>query len=394
MKIALVCHQYSLRKGGLEKDTVLFSRELRKRGHEVHIFANRRDDRDNTDNTASGIVFHHVPVFPFTSPGKNLSFALNAQRKLAETSFDIIQGMDRILRQDIFRVSDGINPVQMQNRYPHPLIRGFFAATPRRMALTWLEQQIFRKGGCRTVLAISRVIKNEIIRHYHVKPEHIRVIYNGVDTEIFHPGLKELYRKKIREEYGIGEEEMLLLFISNDHKRKNLSALLRALQLLLPQKFRLMVIGSDRSEPYRQQSIKMGIGDQLLFTGHQRQIESFFGASDIFVFPSHYDAFGNVCLEAMAAGLPLICSRTCGASELIRNGVNGFILEQKRPEELAEKISMLKNHSLRKQIGRQAARDAGQYSIENHMSEVLDLYRHIIRSKKESHAGNIFHSVQ
>jgi UDP-glucose:(heptosyl)LPS alpha-1,3-glucosyltransferase len=386
MKIALVCHKYSIRKGGLERDTVLLSRELLKYGHEVHIFTNQQEHTD------PNLIFHHVPMIRCTSLAKNLSFARNAQKELAGGSFDIVQGMDRILRQDIFRVSDGINPVQLIHRYPNPIIRRFFAVTPRRMALIWLEQQILQKGGCRSILAISRTIKEDIVRYYGVSPDKIRVIYNGVDTKVFRPDLKQAYRKKIREQYGIGENECLLLFISNDHKRKNLAAVLGALKLLRQKPIRLMVIGHDRSAPHQRSPMIDGAGQQVLFLGHQHRIEAFFGASDIFVFPSHYDAFGNVCLEAMASGLPVICSKTCGASELIRNGENGFILHQNRPEELAESISMLENRSFRNEIGARAATDAARYhTIEKHMDEVLDLYQNIIHMKKEFHVENIPH---
>ncbi|MGE0085384.1 MAG: glycosyltransferase family 4 protein [Desulfococcaceae bacterium] len=375
MKIALVSHKYSLSKGGLEKDTVLLSRELLKSGHEVHIFANRCED------TVQGITFHHVPMLHISSPGKNLSFALSAKQKLAGNDFDIIQSMDRILHQDIFRVSDGINPVQMMYRYPNPLLRRIVAATPRRMALKWLEDKIFLQGGTRMVLAISQMIKQEIITHYGMEQERIAVIYSGIDTSVFHPGVKDKYRKSIRDMYGIREDEILLLFISNDHKRKNLAAVLEAMRLLEDKKYRLMVVGSGSIGPYQKKAVKYGIERQVGFLGHRPQIERYFGAADIFVFPSHYDAFGNVCLEAMACGLPVIVSNTCGAAELIQNGKDGFVPEKNRPAQIAEIIYRLEDTYLRSEIGDHAAVTAAQYTLERYMAELLKLYEHVIHMK-------------
>ncbi len=377
MKIALLCHKYSLRMGGLERDTVLLSREMLKAGHEVHIFANRCEDK------VPGMNFHHVPMLHISSPGKNLSFALSAKQKLAGKNFDIIQSMDRILHQDIFRVSDGINPVQMIHRYPNPMIRRVFAATPRRLALKWLEEKIFIHGGTRMILAISGMIKQEIVEHYGVSPEKIAVIYNGIDTSVFQPGVKEKYRKSIRDMYSIRDDEILLLFISNDHKRKNLDAVLEAMRVIGDKKYRLLVVGDGRISPYQKKAGKYRIENQVSFLGHRPKIERYFGAADIFVFPSHYDAFGNVCLEAMACGLPVIVSGKCGASELIQNGKDGIILEKNRVAYLAESISMLEDRSLRNDIGNYAAVTAAQYTMEKHLTELLELYAYVMQMKEK-----------
>ncbi|MEZ4525963.1 MAG: glycosyltransferase family 4 protein [Desulfobacterales bacterium] len=376
MKIALVSHKYGFGMGGLERDTVLLSRELLKAGHEVHIYANRRED------VMPGITFHQVPMLRISSPGKNLSFAWSAKRMLAGTDFDIVQAMDRILHQDIFRVSDGITPVQMMHRYPHPLIRRIFAATPRRLALKWLEEKIFIQGGARMILAISQMIKQEIITHYGMEPERIAVICSGIDTSVFHPGVKDKYRKSIRDMYSIRDDEILLLFISNDHRRKNLAAVLEAMQLLEDKKYRLLVAGSGEIGPYQKKAAKCKIEGQVGFLGHRPRMERYFAAADLFVFPTHYDAFGNVCLEAMACGLPVIVSDTCGAAELIQQGKNGFVLEKNRPAQLAESIYRLKDPSLRKDIGEQAAVTAAQYDMEKYLAQMLELYAYVMRMKK------------
>ena len=116
MKVALVCKKCSLQEGGLERYTYFLSRELIRAGHEVHIFA-------NTWQKEPGVIIHRVPMVRLSSPAKNLSFAFFANRALSEMKFDIIHSMERIFYQDIFRVSDGINPVQMQQKYPHPVVR-------------------------------------------------------------------------------------------------------------------------------------------------------------------------------------------------------------------------------------------------------------------------------
>ena len=157
--------------------------------------------------------------------------------------------------------------------------------------------------------------------------------------------------------------------------------MLEAMHRLKDNRFRLMAVGDDNSTPYIKWAGRSGIGGQILFTGPQRNIEKYFGASDIFVFPTKYDAFGNACLEAMACGLPVIASQTCGASELIRDGENGFIISADAPEGLADRIAALEPLSRRVEIGRNAAVTAGRYTVQKHLAEIQILYERVINGR-------------
>jgi UDP-glucose:(heptosyl)LPS alpha-1,3-glucosyltransferase len=368
MKIALVCKNYFSTKGGLERYTIYLSRELARKGHEVHVFANAWQQEQ-------GIVFHHVPVFPFSSPGKNLSFAYFCSRELAKIQFDVVQSMERIFCQDIYRSSDGINPMQMKLRYPNPLVRSLKAMGPRRRALGYLERRIFSEGGCKRIIALSQMVKRDIIAHYGTDPHKIEVIYNGVDISRFHPGVMADHRQTIRKAHGIGGREVVLLFVSNNHKLKNLRLILRAMLLLKKKaRYKLLVLGDDNHKPYQKFAYRRGLHGQVLFLGPRRHIERYYAASDIFVFPSRYDTFANVCLESMACGLPLIASNTCGASELIQEGVNGYVLKTQQPHELADKISAVEEKSDRKRMGQAAAETAKVFTMERHLSQLFKLY--------------------
>ena len=187
MKIALICKHYLLSKGGLERYTIGLSLELLRRGHQVHVLAHRRQEEP-------GILFHHVPMLRFSSPMKNLSFAYFSRKVLTGRRFDVVQSMERVMDQDIFRASDGINPIQMSERYSNPVVRKLKALGPRRQALTYLEKRIFEGNGCRFVMTNSRLVKNQILDHYRISPNRIFVIYNSVDHERFHPSVREKHR--------------------------------------------------------------------------------------------------------------------------------------------------------------------------------------------------------
>ena len=371
MKIALVCKKYSLKEGGLERYTVTLSRELVRAGHDVHILANRWQDEP-------GVTFHRVPVIRLSSPIKNLSFAYFASRILSKIKADISQSMERISYQDIFRASDGINPVQLLQRYPDRTVRWIKSVGPRRLALSYLERKIFLGGGCKVVMTNSGLIKRHITQYYDIGPERIEVIYNGVNTGRFNPMVKDRSRQPLRKRHGIGENELLLLFVSNDHKGKGLQAILQAMLLSGKEDIRLMVVGSDSAKPYQRFAVENRLDKQVLFLGPQDNIEIYYAAADIFVFPTSYDAFSNVCLEAMACGLPVITTTNNGASESIKEGEDGFILKTREPDELAKRIDELKSFpSLMTSMGKLAAEKAKNYTVEKHVSSVLELYERV-----------------
>jgi UDP-glucose:(heptosyl)LPS alpha-1,3-glucosyltransferase len=296
--------------------------------------------------------------------------------------FDAVQSMERILYQDIYRASDELNPIQMTMRYPNAMVRRLKAMGPRRLVLGYLERRIFLGDGCKVILSLSHMVKRHIVEYYGTNPDKIEVIYNGVNHSRFHPGVREKHRAPVRDAHGIREDEIALLFISNDHRRKNLSLLLAAMRLLKKNPcFRLLVAGNDNPRPYQKWVHQNGLDRQVLFLGSRRDIERYYAAADIFVFPSHYDTFGNVCLESMACGLPLIASDTCGGSELIQEGKNGYILRTQDPDELAERILSLEDVSERRTMGAAAVETAANYTMERHLSQLLNLYEKLANSR-------------
>ncbi len=375
MRIALICKHYLLSKGGLERYTISLSRELLRRGHEVHVLANRRQEEP-------GIFFHHIPMLRFSSPVKNLSFAYFSRKILIEHRFDVVQSMERVMDQDIFRASDGINPIQMSERYPNPVVRNVKALGPRRQALTYLEKRIFEGNGCRYVMTNSRLVKNQILDHYRISPSRICVIYNSVDHERFHPSVREKHRKAVRTELGMQDNDMLLLFVGNDFKRKGLPLLVQSLNRLQNPHLKLVVVGHDRTGNHQKHTAKNRLGDRIFFLGSQTRIEKYYGAADLLILPTRYDAFANVCLEAMACGIPVITTRTNGAGEIIDNGIHGYVLESWEPEELASKIDRCTSDANLSEMGRHAFDRAAAFTGDRYMSELMALYDRV-RIQKE-----------
>jgi UDP-glucose:(heptosyl)LPS alpha-1,3-glucosyltransferase len=375
VRIGLICRNFLSNRGGLENYTISTAHELSERGHEVHIFSHRAENH-------RGFSFHKVPILPISSPCKNLSFAVNASKIALRQDLHIVQSMERVWKQDIFRASDGINPIQLAQRYSNPKVRKFKALMPRRQVLTFLENQIFKGDGALSILTNSQLIKNQIISFYGTPENKIYVIYNGVDTERFRPDLKTTIGSKVRAKYGIKDDDLLILFAGNDFRQKGLNILFKAVSIINSEKIKVMAAGSDTLSNFKELAKEAVISGSAIFLGHQPKLELFYAASDLFVLPTLYDPFANVCLEAMACGVPVITTKTNGASEIIENGSTGFILESSTAEELSAHINKFYIDSDRSRMSLNASEKAAFFSTANHMEALLDLYKKTLEKKR------------
>lgn len=373
MKIALIVRKVSTSGGGVERVSVSLSRKLSEAGHEVHIF---------TSYSETEIAGVHIRLIKgagllgkLFSPWKLLSFQMNVADKLKRERFDIVYSLCQVFPVDIYRAGGGVHRYWMQIQHPNKILRWIkYLTSLVHITMVWLENRIFKKGNCKLIITNSRFIKNKIIECFHVPDEKVRVIYNGVDHQTFNPGVGA-YRKAMREKYMIGEDEIVLLFVANDWERKGLLTIIRAIPKTGIDKLRLVVVGRGKKCPYvslaKSKKIKT---DKLIFAGHSKSIEKYYGMADIFVFPTRYDPFSNVCLEGMACGLPVITTRTNGASEIITDSENGFIIDDwSDSDKLAEIIKNLSEKNRHKEIGEKAAETAKNYTWDRHIEETTRL---------------------
>lgn len=379
MKIALVYPKYTTH-GGTERFIFNFSQKLLEMGHEVHLIVGKIhvpiDKR---------IVVHKVPVIKLGRFLKILSFLLFSQRVIKKHQFDIIQGFGRTIKQAIFRTGGGCHKEYRKNviqKIRNPFLRFLKLYLPHQLLLLYIEKKQVSKNNFRKIVAVSNQVKKEIVSNYSVPKEDIVVIYNGVDTETFNPGNRERYFNEVRKRFNIKLNENVLLFLGTGFERKGLSFLINALAILKDDypDTRLLVVGKDNNiQRYISLSKELCLSDKVIFTGPQSDVRIFYAAADIFVFPTLYEPFGNVCLEAMASGLPLITSRVNGVAEIM-NGMDHLLLNDPSDiEDMARKIGfLLADNVEREKIAIAARKIAERYTISNNAQQFVNLYQTVL----------------
>ena len=164
-------------------------------------------------------------------------------------------------------------------------------------------------------------------------------------------------------------------------ERKGLKALLRATQYFRSEDWRLLIVGKGKWRKYLEFA-PTNLRSKILYKEPIPDIEKYYSAADIFVLPSIYEPFGNANLEALASAVPVITTRHCGSSDIIKHGQDGLIVETpESSQEIADNINILFDPVLRKSIGQKSRTLAENFSAEKNTLEMIKTYQEVFAAK-------------
>jgi UDP-glucose:(heptosyl)LPS alpha-1,3-glucosyltransferase len=362
MKIAVVRKECGFGFGGAERYCANLCRCLADMGHQVYVVGRECDDDVHPD-----IIHIPVKVSNRTSAARNLSFHLNSQRAVKRLAVDRVFALSRTFPADAFRVSDPLHATWMNIRYPGRLRNFFEGLNPRHRAILSLERNICDPNNTRAIITNSAWAKKQVREVYTFPEERIHVIYNGVDLDRFRPG----------EPVGTEKGPLRLLFVAQDFGRKGLGFIVEALARLTTfgVDCRLKVVGRDDPRPFRHQAERLGVAGLIDFSGPSGQVEDCYRSADLLVFPTLSDPFANVCLEALACGLPVMTTNSNGAAEILSEGKNGYVLSADLPLTVQIVESVLNFAALsmtqRRILACEARRTAEQFTIRSNAEQTL-----------------------
>jgi UDP-glucose:(heptosyl)LPS alpha-1,3-glucosyltransferase len=369
MRIALV-HKKLDRRGGTENDFYRTAEGLRDLGHEVHLFCASYDI-----DPPRGTFAHRVPVIPLGRSARLWSFAFAAPKEIRGHNCAVVVNFGRLIKQDVVRSGGGSHRVFLEKlAAEHGTRRRVWQTlSPYHRSLLAMEKRQFWAGHFKRVLAVSELVRRELLEVYRVPPERVTVLANGVDHERFHPSLRAQWRARVREQWGIPLDASVVLMIGSGFRRKGLDRLLNVWCSSQLKDAYLLVVGDDaRFQRYKTMADQIAKG-RVVFTGRQERVERFYGAADVLALPSLQEAFGNVVLEALASGLPVVVSRSVGASELLRGAlVQGIVERPENMRELEDKLAMMLRHSRRPDGAAESRHLAEEYSWKNHFRKLED----------------------
>lgn len=383
MRVALIAYTYSESHGGVERYVSNFARGLLDRGHEVHVLCHKAPHTPSRP----GLLVQRVPVTTWYSPLRYASFARNVAALVRRERFDIVHSFGRTYSQDICRIGGGAHWEYLL--HTDPALRSAFGRflrrwNPRDRIILNLERRCFQPGATQQFICVSGRCKEEIQRHFGVPDGAIAVIHNGVDSKRFSTAAREPARSRTRALFGIADADLVALFVGTGFERKGLRFAIEA-AALIPKEvpLRLLVVGRGSVGAYRELARRLKLRDRVLFLGEREPITDFYAAADLLILPSLYDPFPNVCLEAMACGLPIVTTRMTGVAEIVRHGVDALLVDRGYDVvDLAGALRQLLDPARREAIGRAARATAERCSMEDNLQRNLAIYEEVLARKR------------
>jgi len=347
LKIALVVHDLH-DHGGHSLYTTVLANGLSQH-HEVAIFANRGTESANTR-----WQFQHVR-------------AARASALLTVRSFPLgLRLHKRQLRQYDICHTQGYCGGQPNVVTAHICVEAYLKSlrgpnkrTRITLGLMAAAEKHFYRRHQGQVIAVSHKVARELREFYGVS-EPITVITHGVDSIRFNLTNRERHRAAVRRQWQVAEGEVVALYVGDLTKAQ---VHLKALSAAAPD-VRFVVVTASRAYRWRSPNLQI-----LPITS---ELQRYYAAADAFVFPTVYDAFGMVVLEAMAAGLPVFTSDCAGAAELIQSGKDGFVFTL--DDWVEATIGGLRNLTSLRSVGEEAANMVRRHGWSNVVREVERVY--------------------
>lgn len=393
MRLALNFFRVDPSRGGAETYVADLARRLVRAGHRVDLYANSWDEA-----ALAGVGCRYVEARG-PSRGRRLwDFAANSEAALRRESHDCTIGFINTWHHDVIIPQGGVHGASLAcnaRRFPAGWRRSAYLVAKWANPRAWLYRAIERKQydparGAR-VVAVSGMVRGHLERYHGVPRDRIRVIPNAIDTgrlEVPDPGRA---RRALRAGLGLGEDDLVGLFVGHNAWLKGLKPLLIALAHRLRRDPRarpihLIACGGGRQAPFQALADRLGLSETVHLVGFLPDVAAGYRASDFFALPSYYDPCSLVVLEALTCGLPVITSASNGAGELLTPGREGFVINS--PDEiahLADCLDRMADDPTRQTMSEHAARLGRAQSLDAHVERLLELFEEVAREKTGIH---------
>jgi len=226
------------------------------------------------------------------------------------------------------------------------------------------------------VICVSRYDREQALRWKVAKPEQLVVIYNGIKPGPF----LEASGTSLRLKLGLNNPPVLT-FVGRLVPQKDPLTLLKAIKIL--PKGTLLMVGDGELRPHVEKYVcKHNLNKRVLILGQRKDVPRILAASDIFILSSRWEGLPYTIIEAMIVGLPIVATRVGGVSELVEDGVTGFLVPPKDPKALAEAIQkLLDDPELRKEMG-QAGREKAlrEFTLDRMLHETEKVYEGVLEN--------------
>lgn len=364
MKILYSCLSKSW--GGMEMITLTFIKKLLERNIRVELLC-IEESRMHVEANNLGLIIHAVKASGYIHPFTTIRISNIINRG----AFNLVHtqaSKDLWLLVPALKLSGSNIPLFFTKQVGSYIAKKDF-----------LHRYLYKRVT--KAFAISTVIRNNLLETTPLDEDKIELLFNAVDTSRFDPLNAD--RKKVRNELNFSDEDLVIGMIARFSPGKGHEEFIEAADILLKKynHLKFLIVGeASRGEDDYADRIKKSVKDRnldnIIFTGFRSDTPDILAAMDIFIFPSHAEAFGIALVEALSMGVPSVCSDSDGVLDIAVEGVTSLLFKKKDSADLAIKIEMLiKDPDRRKHFGEASRKRAKElFDIKFIMDQTIAFY--------------------
>jgi phosphatidylinositol alpha 1,6-mannosyltransferase len=376
LRLALFTGNYNHILDGVSRTLNRVVAFLERRGVEVLVFG------PTVDEPPVKHAGELVSVPSFAAPGRSeyrvsVRFPAALQKRLEAFGPTLVH----IATPDVL----GLRALRWAREQHVPVVATYhthFTSYLEYYGLQWLERALWSYvrwfySQCEEIYVPSESMA-EVLRAHGISGG-LRIWARGVETERFHPRFRDL---EWRRDLGIGDDEVVVSFVSRLVTEKGVDVYGEVVERLVSDGFpvRSLVVGDGPAREQLENQLPPG----AILTGHLdgEDLARAYASSDVFLFPSETETFGNVTLEAMASGLPTVCADATGSKQLVDHGTTGFLAPPRDAEEFyARTAALVTDPALRHAFGAAGRTAAEDYDWETVLERLLGFYHRVLERK-------------
>ena len=392
MKILMLSWEYPpISHGGLAAHVKDISEEMVKKGHSVYIITQGNDNIPKNEEINGVNIIRTEPVK--ISANNFIDDILHLNYQLLEEAFKQFQNLEDI---DVVHGHDWLvfwASKVLKHALTKPLVTTVHATESGRHQGIYNDTQRYINDvewystfEAWKVIVCSDFMKNEVKGLFQVPEDKIAVIENGVNPDNYHAD----YSEDFRGQYVAPDEDMIF-YVGRIVREKGIQVLIQAMPEILKDNpsTKLIIAGKGGFvDELKKQANYLGIADRIFFTGFisDEKRNKLYQVANVAVFPSLYEPFGIVALEAMATETPVVVSDVGGLGGIVEHNHNGMKVEPNNPYQLARTVK----HVLNKTKKAQKMAENGfelvkkDYTWDNIADRTIKLYHHVLEEYEET----------
>ncbi|MFA7230082.1 MAG: glycosyltransferase family 4 protein [Victivallaceae bacterium] len=293
--------------------------ECLNRGHEVIVYTRSWDGA-----IPEGFDVRLIKTRAITNHGKAIAYYKQLQQELKSHPVSGIIGFNRMPGLDVYFAGD--NCIAEKARMERNIFYRTFS--PRFRTYCAMEKAVFAPSAQTEILILTERQKKDFITHYGTQEQRFHLLPPGIPEDRKRLPDADKIRLETREKNGIAKDDIVLIQVGSGFITKGVDRSIRAVAALpesIRRKTKLWIVGKDNSHKFVKLSQKLGIDMQVKFLGGCNNIPELLAAADLMIHPAINESAGGVLLEALTAGLPVLCSAACGYAGYIEKSGAGKV---------------------------------------------------------------------